>query len=391
MSSFVISIIDDDYNIEETKVPGATLGSTPEYPSQWFQNNPRSKPPVNIPRQIADPSTWERMLGHALEEKVSPNLAVRFIYEYSSEHLRERLETEWVSYGVRIGSAGEMISPISLLRVLEGGPNWTAGESDEIDPDHKMRLFSILLSGYRYGIASELLQGDYKSVVLGKINQVLRNEPFNLDSDITPTELSRSKSWYNNSEFKALIAAMDMFWAKFPDSPNAKLRVCTLNSRFKDCASISELKHLADVSSKRLNDAMKYIFSTRVRDEIRAIGHGDEELEKSDSYFPYMRELRLSKKSPYSSSENVHLHNWVSIFGALLGSDRSFNARIVSENGLLAAMNLAIFAAYAFRKYTSAKVVFGDTNDAEGARMLDGLGGTQASTDESGSKDQMKR
>lgn len=46
-----------------------------------------------------------------------------------------------------------------------------------------------------------------------------------------------------------------------------------------------------------------------MRDDIRAIGRGEEELDKVDSYFPYMRELRLSKKSPYSSSENVHLHN----------------------------------------------------------------------------------
>lgn len=254
-------IIDDDYRVEETKVPGATLDSLPEYPSQWFQNNPRSKPTINVPRKIQDPTTWERMLGHALEEEISSNLATRFLYEYATENFHERLDTEWVSYGVRIGNAGETITPLSILRVIEGRQNWTPGEGDEIDPENKIRLFTVLLSGYRYELASEVLQGDYKSVVLGKINQVIRNEPFNLDSDITPTELSRAKAWYNNSEFRAMVAALDMFWAKFSDSPGAKLRVCTLNSRFKDCASISELRHLAEVSSKKLNEIMKCILS----------------------------------------------------------------------------------------------------------------------------------
>lgn len=45
-------------------------------------------------------------------------------------------------------------------------------------------------------------------------------------------------------------------------------------------------------------------------------------------------------------------------------------------------MKLAIFAAYAFRKYTSAKVVFGNEADAEGARLLDGVGGDQDNADE---------
>lgn len=45
-------------------------------------------------------------------------------------------------------------------------------------------------------------------------------------------------------------------------------------------------------------------------------------------------------------------------------------------------MNLAMFAGYAFRKYTSAKIVFGDQQDAEGAKMLDEASSAMNDTDE---------
>lgn len=64
-------------------------------------------------------------------------------------------------------------------------------------------------------------------------------------------------------------------------------------------------------------DVLKYIFSIRIRDEVMGIGRAGEEFNQDDSYFPYMRDLRLSEKSPYSSTANVHLYNWISIFGTL--------------------------------------------------------------------------
>lgn len=190
--------------------------------------------------------------------------------------------------------------------------------------------------------------------------------------------MAKSKMWYNNNEFRVLIAALDMFWTKFPESTGAKLRVCTLNSRFKDCSTISELRHLTQVSCLKLNDIMQYVFSSRIRDEILSLSRPDEEITKEDSYFPYMRELRLSKKSPYSSSQNVHLHNWISIFCALLGSEKSFNARIVSEHGLTMSLGLAIFAAHAFKKYAKPLVVFGDRQRAEEAKMIADIDGSDS-------------
>jgi len=124
------------------------------------------------------------------------------------------------------------------------------------------------------------------------------------------------------------------------------------------------------VSCKKVGEIIKYVFSARIRDEIIRIGRAGEEINKEDSYFPYMREMRLSKRSPYSSAEKIHLHNWISIFSALLGSERSFNARLVSEDGLLITMNLALFAAHAFRKYSTPQIAFGTELEVEMIRAL---------------------
>ncbi|CAI6359855.1 unnamed protein product [Macrosiphum euphorbiae] len=53
-----------------------------------------------------------------------------------------------------------------------------------------------------------------------------------------------------------------------------------------------------------------------------------------------------------------------------MGSERSYNARLVSDNGLAIMMNLALFAANAFKKYTVPKIVFGDATNAAEAQAI---------------------
>ncbi|XP_015378261.1 PREDICTED: uncharacterized protein LOC107172489 [Diuraphis noxia] len=381
MDDFKVGVIDKDFNVREITLPGSSQGGSAEYPSSWFRDNGAVKPPINTSLKPESVELWDKLLGYNLHTMVNPHIAVLFMIDYIMDNFIAVSTQDWKSYGVHIAGRGAHVTPMSLLSIKSGTNVIIGTEGPEITEMEKHRLFYILVAGYRYGLASEIIQGDYKATVLGKINQVLRNDPYNLESDLTPTELSRSKSWYNNLEFRKLIAALDMFWTKFPDSSGAKLRVCTLNSRFKDCSSISEIRHLSEVSGKKVGDILRYIFSARVGEEIMKIGKEGEEVNQEDSYFPYMRELGLSKRSPYSSTENVHLHNWISIFCALLGSERSFNARVVSENGLMISLNLAILAAYAFKTYSSPTIVFGTKEDAEEAKMLKEIDEEEGSTD----------
>jgi len=114
---------------------------------------------------------------------MSINVALCFLHEFILEKCRAVLVEDWKSYGVTIGLSGSTITPMDLLMVKYTEDTWTAREGAILQAEDKMRLFIVLLAGYRFGLASEIVQGDYQLVVLGKINQVARNEPFNLDDD----------------------------------------------------------------------------------------------------------------------------------------------------------------------------------------------------------------
>lgn len=221
---YVAYIITDDFKSVKVQLPGESISSSPEYPSDWFKENPKQKPPVTIPGKIEDEDTWSKMLGNALEDVVSPSVAVRFLYEYVADENFSKLTQDWISYGVLIGKKDDVVNSTDILENTIDEYLPVGKEGPVIDEDGKKRLFFILIAGYRYGLASEILQGDYRASILGKINTVLKEKPYNLDSDLTATELGRCKQWYTNTEFRCLIAALHMFWIKFPESESAKLR-----------------------------------------------------------------------------------------------------------------------------------------------------------------------
>lgn len=303
---------------------------------------------------------------------IKAEVAVRFMYDYVIEKYSGTLSADWRSYGVEIGSNKAIVTPFCMVDVKEKDPTTTFAEGKILTSGERDRLFYILLAGYRYGQSIEVKQSSYSKNILREINQVLLANPFNLTTRLEASDFTQIRSWYTNPEYQVLIAALDMFWVRFSDLESSKLRVCTLNARFKDCNSISDLNHLSSLSGKPPKDILNYVFLTEVRDELIAISKIGEEFQYKYSYFPYMRELRLSRKSPYSSTANPHLHHWVGMFGALLGNEKSYNARIVSEKGLHHCLNQTLFAAYAFKKEGRAQMVSKKATEADMGRGIKG-------------------
>lgn len=51
---FKVGIINSDFSVTTRILPGQSLGTPVEYPSDWFKKNGNSKPPVLIPKSIDD-------------------------------------------------------------------------------------------------------------------------------------------------------------------------------------------------------------------------------------------------------------------------------------------------------------------------------------------------
>lgn len=175
MADFTVSIIDDNLQSRSISIPGASQGSKAEFPSAWFIANPGQKPSLSIKTKPTSVDAWGKMLGHNLHVMVCPHIAVIFMVDYISSKFRATLTREWISYGVRIADSNMEITPMALLSIRRSGTQVTGTEGSEIQEFERNRLFYILIAGYRYGLASEILQRDYKATVLGKINQVLKD------------------------------------------------------------------------------------------------------------------------------------------------------------------------------------------------------------------------
>lgn len=208
---FKVAIICKDFSVQTRIIPGQSLGTQVEYPSDWFKKNTGQKPHVLIPKQINDLEVWEKMLGACRDGALDSRIVVRHVYDFMVEHINERLNDKWTSYGVTIGNRGDQVSPINLLDVQISEDDWHHEEGEKIDEDGQLRLFVKFLMGYRFGLASDAFSGDYKNTILRKMNSVVKEEPFSFTEDIGVGELGLYKNWYNNPEFRVLIAALDMF------------------------------------------------------------------------------------------------------------------------------------------------------------------------------------
>lgn len=91
------------------------------------------------------------------------------------------------------------------------------------------------------------------------------------------------------------------------------------------------------------------MFSDKAGDEYAAVMKEGNELDNELSYMPYLSDMGLCQRSPYSASANPILHLTIHMTCAYLGSVRSQRSRIPGESGMMLAQVNAALMAYAFR------------------------------------------
>lgn len=74
-----------------------------------------------------------------------------------------------------------------------------------------------------------------------------------------------------------------------------------------------------------------WIWVGPVANDFERILRANQEIDKRDSYMPYIASMRLSNKSPYSATANTNLHNFVHAFGCANARERSINAKKVGD------------------------------------------------------------
>ncbi|AIS40844.1 N protein [Santa barbara virus] len=303
--------------------------SDPQYPSDFFGK--KQKPQLIIPQ-----SNWEdKALRNAvyygiLGGDLDIRLALQYLYR-TLKKLEGELSDDWESFGLKIGRKGEKINPFSMYDVTETQePNIDGKTGKEVSEEEDQWMPFWILSHYRLAKT----QNDAHRVTLAeRLNEQILS--INPDASEVTSGKSLFLGWALNANYSKIVAGLDMFLNKFKQHSHSFLKMTTLPSRYRDCSAILNLSHISSVTGLDITAVLDWVFVGQVAKEINQMLKPGQEIDKNDSYTPYLMDMGLSMKSPYSATACPTFHTWCNIICCLLHSERSKNARLISENNIM--------------------------------------------------------
>nr|QMP82261.1 nucleocapsid protein [Hymenopteran rhabdo-related virus OKIAV8] len=331
------------------QTPQVTVAS--QYPSEWFEVNRDKKPQLVIPRFRAEGQALSLavLAGAAAygikHSNLSINIAKRFLYDYFQlDPIKS--PSAWTSFNVLIAEQDEDVTPWSLVMVSEIDMSSSNMQTTDSVTDSDLQWIAcVLLAPARL---LKVSNESYYTLLRDRI--FAQAKTYGMSGYSFPSK-SMYEGWDLDDNYLKMVAAIDMTLYNFPNHPHASLRLCTLGSRFKDCAALLSVGFLANfVGMKSESLILDWLFTEKLADEICQMMREGQEYVKEDSYFPYQSDLRLVKKTYYSASKNPHIYFLIHAVGTLLGSMRSQNARMLCTSNLPANIVNAKVMAYAFQK-----------------------------------------
>jgi hypothetical protein len=273
---------------------------------------------------------------------------IAFLASCANEYLIQVDPGEWASFGVQItDNLDTTMTPLDLLEVDYGTPANQAADASGTEAEHLSMMY-LLLSLYR--ISKFLAQPETSSYRTRLWNCALgqvQGKPFSpLPEDVTGNMSSSvGHGWSGSVGLSTLIAAIDMFLAKFKTHKYVLLRRGSICVAYEDCAILSSVSRIMHI----LGDQYMFIFylavDSQLKKQLVRATDSTEEVMDPYSYMKYMRAMKISLKSPYSASENKELHVLANMLGFYLGNQAFGHSRIMENVNMQKYMTLAAEAA----------------------------------------------
>nr|AAA48460.1 nucleoprotein [Vesicular stomatitis virus]AAA48464.1 nucleoprotein [Vesicular stomatitis virus] len=292
-----------------------------EYPADYFKNN------TNIVLYVSTKVALNDLRAYVYQGIKSGNPSILHINAYLYAALKGvegTLDRDWVSFGRTIGKREENVKIFDLVKVEELKTALPDGKSDPDRSAEDDKWLPIYILGlYRVGRSKVT---DYRKKLLDGLEIQCKVASTRFES-LVEDGLDFFDVWENDPNFTKIVAAVDMFFHMFKKHERAPIRYGTIVSRFKDCAALATFGHLSKVSGLSIEELTTWVLNREVADELCQMMYPGQEIDKADSYMPYMIDFGLSQKSPYSSVKNPAFHFWGQLAALLLRSTRAKNAR----------------------------------------------------------------
>nr|QDM55297.1 nucleoprotein [Bovine ephemeral fever virus]QOU09200.1 nucleoprotein [Bovine ephemeral fever virus] len=317
-------------NKKEIKAVKPTDAIPPQYPKEFFINGNGKKPTLRVPQGKLDlPTVRELVFGGLERGELVLSHVIRYLY-LVGERITEKLEGDWISFGVNIGRRNQEINVWNFYEVIiEDDQTIDGRRANNVDENDDVWLTLALLAYYRLGRSANQ---NHRNNLLIKLNAQIKG--YRKDAPNIIDDVAVHGSWVTNSEFCKIAAGFDMFMNRFKNNKYAHVRFGTVASRYKDAAGLMALGHACDVTGLTIEEILDWIFVSNVGEDVVKIMEEGNEIDEPYSYMPYMMDMGISNKSPYSSISCPHIYTFLHLVGTLLTSERSKHARMVSEHNL---------------------------------------------------------
>ncbi|AIY25912.1 nucleoprotein [Lepeophtheirus salmonis rhabdovirus 127] len=309
---------------------GKSILVTPaSFPSQWFADNPGEKPRViiDVPKTLQDEDVSSVFFQYITTRTPVPVWAICKSIKYllDQDFITLPAKEEWKSFGRLLGRGGTQVflndlsditwNPVEIIT--------PPGEKNRrTDGELYLALILVLIS----------VRIDREPIRAGQVRLMERFSSLPSPSGTTAAGILRDSHVSVTDELRFFLAITDMYlFRKGPTARYSLLRQGTIITRHRDQTFLSEFDHISNITAMEPSEVMTWVTLDSVSTEILKTVRDTEEIYCPFSYAPYMMDLGISAKSPYSVTENPLSHLWIHVTGVILNNPRSMNARIIGE------------------------------------------------------------
>jgi hypothetical protein len=129
--------------------------------------------------------------------------------------------------------------------------------------------------------------------------------------NVKATSDKDNKQWAGSRNFIIAMAALDMFFVKFPKNVYSEAKIGTLITRFKDCVALVELDYIRNIIAWTMPKIAKWFWFKNLNDDLDRTNKPGQEFDQvlnmniSWHNWFVLRDLSMSLKKANSNKERT--------------------------------------------------------------------------------------
>uniref|UniRef100_T1KD13 Rhabdovirus nucleocapsid domain-containing protein n=1 Tax=Tetranychus urticae TaxID=32264 RepID=T1KD13_TETUR len=313
-----------------------------QYPSEVI-GNPPAKPVLRLPQGSYELDNLKARVMSSFNDSrpISHDLVNLFLYKFLETLNGNRLSAEWTSFGITIGRAGQTIKPMDLVTVVFDLPQIQFDA--KINPTPPMAVALLALGSFRLARCNES-----KNKLLDELKTLYAR--LSGGTALPNFDKVHGMVLSNDKNFQKICAAVDMFVDKFVNAEITSLRFGTLDSRYRGCTALVITRHIEEKFFGGSACINRWSLAKTLIKEYSNLTRPNQEIDKIDSYMPYILDFGIVTKSPYSVKLNPSINLLINIVGTFMQLPRYYNAKKLDCPVHTDILKNGLFIAYAIAK-----------------------------------------